>query len=99
MDILEKIRNQSETKKKVILWTTIIVIGLVLFLLYLKNTQNSIKNFKSIELKEKFRLPSLGEELKGWPKFEMPEVAEQELKKIEEEIKKIDEEKQSTTTE
>jgi len=85
MAFLEKIRNQSETRKKIIFWSLIIIIGLGLFLLYFKNIQNNIKKLKSINLKEELKMPDFSEELKDLPKIEMPEISEEKLKKAEEE--------------
>ena len=97
MTFLEKIRHLSETRKKIIFWSLIIIIGLGLFLFYFKNIQNNIKNFKLINFKEELKMPDFGEELKDLPKIEMPEISEEELRKIEEEIQK-NEEKESSTT-
>lgn len=99
MTILEKIRNLPESRRRVIFWSTIIFIGLVLSLFYLRNIQNNIRNFKSIDLKEKLKTPDFGEELKGWPKLEIPEENLEELRKIEEEIEKLELENQTTTNE
>ena len=90
MSILEKIRNQSESRRKIILWSAIVVIALVLFLFYLKNIQNAVKNLKSANLKEKMKLPSLSEEFKNLPKLETPGLQEQ-LDNIKEEMEKTDE--------
>jgi len=84
MTFLEKIRNLPETRKKIIFWSLIIIIGLGLFLLYFKNIQNNIKKLKSINFKEELKMPDFSEELKGLPKIEMPKISEEELRKIEE---------------
>ena len=96
MTFLEKIRNLTETRKKIIFWSLIIIIGLGLFLLYFKNIQNNIKKLKSINFKEELKMPDFSEGLKDLPKIEMPEISDEELKKIEE-IQK-NEEKESSTT-
>jgi len=97
MTFLEKIRHLPETRKKIIFWSLIIIIGLGLFLLYFKNIQNNIKKLKSVNFKEELKMPDFSEELKSLPKIEMPEISEEELRKIEEEIQK-NEEKESSTT-
>lgn len=73
-----------ESRKKNILWSVIIVVGLALFILWIKNAQEKLKIFQGRGL----NLSSLKEELKGVPKINMPEISEEELKKLEEELKK-----------
>ena len=99
MTFLEKIRNLPGTRKKIIFWSLIIIIGLGLLLLYFKNIQNNIKKLKSINFKEELKMPDFSEGLKDLPKIEMPKISEDynppatlpaeggapELKKIEEE--------------
>ncbi len=69
----------------------IIIIGLALFILWARNAQEKFKIFQ----REGFKMPSLKEELKGMPNIEMPEIGEEELKKLEGELKKSG----ATTTE
>jgi len=90
MTFLEKIRHLPETRKKIIFWSLIIIIGLGLFLLYFKNIQNNIKKLKSVNFKEELKMPDFSEELKSLPKIEMPEISEEEIQK--------NEEKESSTT-
>ena len=99
MKIFEKIRNQSESRKKIILWATIIIIGLTSLLFYFRGLRENIINFKDIDIGETIKIPDFGEELNGWSDLNIPELNEEDLKRLEEEIKKINEEKQSTTTE
>ena len=79
MNFLRRIQSLPESRKKIILWSVIIVIGFALFILWIKNAQEKLKIFQGGGL----NLPSLREELKGMPKIEMPEISEGELKKLE----------------
>jgi len=72
MNFLRRIQSLPESRKKIILWSVIIVIGLALFILWVKNAQEKLKILQGGGLK----LPSLKEELKGMPKIEMPEISE-----------------------
>ncbi len=84
MTFLKKIQNLPEGKRRIILWSIVIIVGFFIFALWIKNTQGKLKSFQGGGL----NLPSLKEELKGMPKIEMPEISEEELKKLEEELKK-----------
>lgn len=72
MNFLKKVQTLPESKKKIILWSVVIIIGLALFILWVKNAQEKFKIFQGGGL----NLPSLREELKGMPKIEMPETSE-----------------------
>ena len=61
-----------------------IIIGLGLLSVYFISIQRNIKNFKSIDLKEKLKMPNFGEEFKGLPKLEIPTSTEEELNKMNE---------------
>ncbi len=86
MNILEKIQTLPEGRKRVIFWSVVIVISLVLLTVYLKSVQRRLKSFETGKIEEELRLPPLEEELKGMPKIEMPEI-EEALKEMEEIIK------------
>lgn len=79
MKFLEKVRGWPESRRKIILWTLIIIIVLVLISLAVKSFQKRLKSFQEREL---FR------ELPELPKLEIPKIFE-ELKKLEEMIKEI----------
>ena len=83
-EFLKKIQNLPESKKKIILWSIVIIVGFFIFVLWIKNTQEKLKSFPKGESK----IPSLKQQLEGLPRIEMPEISEEELKKLEEELKK-----------
>jgi len=92
LKFVKKLQNQPEHIKKVILWTTIIVIGLGLIFWWIINVEKSIKEFQKEKLIEGLNLPRLEEEIKDFPSIEIPKLDEEELKKLEEQIKKLGEE-------
>lgn len=81
MNILRRLQNLSEPGKRIVLWSVMIAVGLALFILWMKNVQEKLKNFQG-----GLKLPSLKEEIGEMPKIEMPEISEEELKKLEEEL-------------
>lgn len=52
MNFLEKLRNQPEHIRKLILWTIVIIIALILGSLWIYNSYQSIKNFQPKEFIE-----------------------------------------------
>lgn len=64
-DFLQKIRNQPEGTRKIILWVTVISFSLVLFFFWIKNFREKIKNL------DMNHLPKPEIEL---PNFEMPNM-------------------------
>ncbi len=71
MEFLKRIQRLPESKKKIILWIAIIIIGFGLLNFWAKNLQQKLKSFKMEEWKKELNLPSL-KELKEIPKTEIP---------------------------
>jgi len=84
---LDYVRGLPEEKRKVIFWLAVIIIGISLFLGWVKSLEMKIKSFRTEKIKEELQLPKLEEELKSLPKFEVSEISEEELKKLEEILK------------
>ncbi len=78
MKFLEKLQNLPERKRKIILWSAVVVISLCFLIFYIKNIQQKLGNFQL----EKIKLPSFQEEFKTLPN-EIPD----EFKQIEEKLK------------
>ena len=87
MNFLNKIQNLPERKRKTIFWLIVIIVGIFLLIWWVKNLQTHIKSFRSEKIQGGLQLPELEEELKNLPKFEVPEISEEELKKLEEILK------------
>ncbi len=87
MKFIERIQNLPEEKRKTIFWLIVIIVGISLLIWWAKNLQMQIKSFQSEKIKEELQLPKLEEGFKSLPKFEMPEISEEELKKFEEILK------------
>ena len=79
MSILNKIQNLPESKRKIILWIIVVIIGIGLLSWYAKNFQQRLKSFQTEEFRKQLQLPSLEKELKGFPKIEMPKIDEEKL--------------------
>jgi glucan phosphoethanolaminetransferase (alkaline phosphatase superfamily) len=97
MTFLDKIRNQPESRRKIILWSIMIVMGLALFFVFLKSAQKNLKRFESSNFGAMIKMPDFSQALKSLPDLSNDE----NFKKLEQEIEKInkDGETQSTTTE
>ncbi|MFH1401439.1 MAG: hypothetical protein ABIG40_00530 [Parcubacteria group bacterium] len=67
---LEKIRNLPEDKRKIILWATVIIIGLVFFVWYFKNI--NLVPVDTEKLQSDLKLQELKDDLKNLPKLELP---------------------------
>ncbi len=65
MDFLEKLRSLPEFQKKLILWSLVIVLALVFFILWVRNVRGKLEAFQ-------FQAPEL-------PRVEMPAMESIEL--------------------
>ncbi len=88
---LKRIQALPERNRKIILWLIVAAAGLILFFIFIKGVEKTIKDFEAKTLKESLGLPQIEKELKEAPKIEMPEISEEELKVLEEEAKKLEE--------
>lgn len=97
MNFFKKIQNLSEDKRRIIFWTVIILFVLVVFSIWLRGTESTIRNLKSGVL-QGINLPERGVEEFN-KKMEMfdkeKEAMDEKFKKIEE-LKKITESGQIT---
>jgi len=71
---MAKIQDLPESTRKIILWVIIIIIGLILISLYIRNVQGKIKGFNLEEFKKELNLPSLEKGLNNLPKIEIPKI-------------------------
>ncbi len=67
MDFLKKLQSLPEKKKRIILWTAVIVLGAFLSFFIIRNLQEKLKDFKTEELKNDLNLEKL-----DIPKIEIP---------------------------
>ena len=91
-DFLKKIQNLPEKKKKIILFSIVGILALVLLVWWAKNIQNKIKNLNPEDIKKELQIPLIEEGLKKAPKFEMPTISEEQLKELEKAGKDLEEE-------
>jgi hypothetical protein len=69
MNILEKIQKLPEGKKKIILWGTVIIIGIALFFFWTKNVKKSFTNFNMGEFQKQLNFPKI-----EIPKVDLPDL-------------------------
>ena len=74
MSFLDKLRNQPESTRKLILWVVVVIIGLGLTIWWINSSYRKIKEFPKEGIIDKMSLPAFEEKL---PKMEMPTVKEQ----------------------
>lgn len=74
MNILAKIQNLPERKKKIILWGVVIVIGIALFFFWTKNVKKSFTNFDMGEFEEQLNLPEIEIPKLDLPNFDLPDL-------------------------
>jgi hypothetical protein len=89
MGFLENLQKLPEQKRKIILWTVVVIFGVSFFIVWLISARNAIRNFPREDFFQKFEGPKIPQ----MPKFEIPEpnLSEEELKALEELDKMIKE--------
>lgn len=88
MNILKKLRQQSEFKRKIILWLIVIIVGLGLVTFWIWNSYRKMKEFPKEKFIQELNLPEVEK---------LPEIdfLEKELERIEEEQSKPEEIKEN----
>ena len=88
MDFIKKLQNKPEREKKIILWSVLIIIGLLFLLLWIYMSQKSIRELKTEDIIEQINLPS---------KEDIPKIEEsslEDLKELEELMNQLKQEEQ-----
>ena len=67
MNFLKKIQSLPEKKRRIILWTVVIILGLSLSFFIIRNLQKKLEDFKMQEMKNDLNLEKL-----DIPKIEIP---------------------------
>ena len=83
MRFLKKLQNLPEKRRKVILWSTIIILALVLLIWWINSIKNRVAEFPGDEFMEKLNLSSV-----EMP--EMPEFPREKLQTTEQAIKELE---------
>lgn len=102
MNVLKKLQNLSESKRKIILWVVVIAFGLALFFSWGIAAKNKLRNFQKEDFIESFppfenslqKMPEI-----EMPEFEAPELSEEELKQLEEMMKESELQNKNQNTE
>ena len=74
---IEKLQNKPENTKKIILWVTVIIVGLVLFFLWIINAKRSIQEFWKEDFFTNFNVSGFKEKMENLPKVEIPKIDEE----------------------
>lgn len=59
MNFLDKLRKQPEHIRKLILWITVVILGLILAVLWINSSYKKIQELKSQNVIEELNLPNL----------------------------------------
>ncbi|MBU2635254.1 hypothetical protein KJ841_02145 [Patescibacteria group bacterium] len=59
MDFLKKLQNKSLHTRKLILWSVVIILGLILAVLWINSSYKKIQKLKSQNVIEELNLPNL----------------------------------------
>jgi len=74
---LKKIREFDERKKKIIFWSTIVILGIILFLFYIKEVDNKIRNLQNEGAFKNMNIPGLKENMDLVPSQDIGDAAKQ----------------------
>ncbi|KPJ55223.1 hypothetical protein AMJ47_01845 [Parcubacteria bacterium DG_72] len=88
MDFIKKLQKKPEHEKKIILWTVLIIVGLLFLLLWIYMSQKSIRELKTEDIIEQMNIP----QKEDIPKIERP--SEEDLKELEELINQLEQAEQ-----
>jgi hypothetical protein len=86
VDFLDKLRKKTDREKKIIIWTVLIIFGLIFLLLWGYNSQRSIRSFKAENIMEEVNIPPQ----ESIPKMEGPN--DEDIKALEELMNQIEQE-------
>ena len=95
-EFLKKLRGQPENVKKIVLWSTVVLVGLTLFIFWLNSTKARLRNFQKDNILKDIGVPNLKKEIENippieFPEIKVPELSEDELKAFEEAMKEAEE--------
>lgn len=71
MNFFQKLQNRPERERKIILWATVAIIGVILVSFLFDNFKKRLEDFKTEEFKEDLEIPSLEEEFENLPEFKI----------------------------
>lgn len=81
-DFLKKIQGLPKGKRKIILWSVVIALGLVFIVFWFLSIKKAVNSFNKEGFFEKMKLPDVGQEMDNAPSYKL---FEDDLKKLENE--------------
>ena len=69
MKILNKLQALPEKEKKIILWSIVIVMVVILFIFYIQNIKKKLESIRGEDIGQELQIPELKEQLKDLWKF------------------------------
>jgi uncharacterized membrane protein YvbJ len=86
MSFLEKLQKKTDNEKKIIIWSVIVIIGLIFIILWVYTSQKSIKVLRAEDVMEGINMP----EREDIPGMEQPK--EEDVKALEDLINQLNQE-------
>jgi hypothetical protein len=74
---IKKLRELPENKKKIILWTTVIFLGMIFFVFFIKNTTKKINNLQGNYFYSETKVSELQKDLNSVPTQDMGQAIKQ----------------------
>lgn len=73
MKILNKLQALPEKEKKIILWSIVIIMVVILFIFYIQNIKKKLEGIRGEDIEQELQIPKLREQLKDLWKFNFPQ--------------------------
>ncbi len=71
MNFIQRLQNRPERERKIILWATVVIIGVISLSFLFDNFKKRLEDFKTEEFKEDLEIPFLEEEFENLPEFKI----------------------------
>lgn len=100
---LKNLQEKPESTRKVILWSVVVVVSIILLVFWLSGVKSRVRNFQQSDFLKESGVSELQQTIKSLPKIEIPEIkipelSEEELNKLNIETQNL-EDKQDTQKE
>lgn len=92
MNFIKKLQNQSEKKRKLILWSIIIILSLFLGGFWINSSYKSLKNVSNINIFSGINISEIEEEIKEIQKIDFSFMTEEEIEEIKRDLERLEKE-------
>lgn len=92
MNFIKKLQNQSEKKRKLILWSIIIILSLFLGGFWINSSYKSLKNVSNINIFSGINISEIEKEIKEIQKIDFSFMTEEEIEEIKRDLERLEKE-------